>query len=286
MNVEGIVNRIKASASARFVEKYGRDKAPLYATAIAYNAILSMFPIMIALLAIVGLFVRDPQAISAMNEAIVRVLPADVEGDALKVLQAGRSGSGLFGIIGFLGLLWGGSALFGAMADAFNNAFGVAGRGFLEQKLMAFGMIFVFAFLMLLIIVASSTAALLLGLSKNAVPFAIPGFGLLETASALLTSLLLSFLLFLILYRVVPNRPSSFKEVRPGAAIAAILFFIIVQAWPLYLAYFGNFSRFGAVFGLFFLIMTWFYFLAHIVMIGAELNAFLLPDRGGDKTSH
>lgn len=276
MSVADLFNRLKDSPVGKFFEKYGRDQAPMYATLIAYNAILAMFPIMLALLAIVGVFVQDERALQTVNRAIVQVLPAAAEDEALKVIQASRAGPGAYGLVGFLGLLWGGSALFGTMADAFNRAFAISGRGFIGQKLMAFGMVFVFAFLMLFSLIATNLAGLLLGLSQDALSTLAIGITWLEMTSAYFVSLGLGFLMFLSIYWIVPNRPFRFGQVWPGALVSAVLFFLIQQAWPIYIATLGRFGQFGAVFGLFILIVTWFYFLAHIVMLGAEMNASLL----------
>ncbi len=78
----------------------------------------------------------------------------------------------------------------------------------------------------------------------------------------------------------MPNCRLGLRQVWPGAAVAALLFLAITQVFPLYLHYLGRFDRYGAVFALALLLLTWFYFLANSILIGAAINAYFL---GGPK---
>ena len=90
-----------------------------------------------------------------------------------------------------------------------------------------------------------------------------------------LVSLGSAFLMFLALYRVVPNVPLGLADVWRGAVVAGVLFLLLNQAFPLYFRILGGGYAAYKTLGLFLLLMTWFYFLAMILVIGAELNAFL-----------
>ena len=102
-------------------------------------------------------------------------------------------------------------------------------------------------------------------------------------ATGWLVSLGSATLMFLALYRVVPNRPLTLRQVWPGAALAGVLFVLLSQAFPLYLRIFGGTYTAYKTLGLFLLLMTWVYCLALVTVLGAELNAFrcghgALPD--------
>jgi uncharacterized BrkB/YihY/UPF0761 family membrane protein len=49
----------------------------------------------------------------------------------------------------------------------------------------------------------------------------------------------------------------------------------ITELFPAYLDYFGNFNRYGAGFAFVLLLLAWFYFLAHVMLFGATVNAFV-----------
>src|SRR5205807_552483 len=85
-------------------------------------------------------------------------------------------------------------------------------------------------------------------------------------------------LLFGSMYYVIPNRKQQFRKVVPGALVAGILFEAITLLFPLYLELNKGLNQYGATFGLFFLLMTFFFFLGLITMVGVEVNSVLYPE--------
>lgn len=272
---QSAVQQARQSGFGRFVTKYGADRADDHAALIAFTALFSIFPLLGALLTLLGIIVRDPATLDALRAAISQQFPGQVA-DLLSFLQQTRDLSGLLGLVSLLGLLWSGSALFGTMARAFNAFYGLTDRGFLGQRVMAFVMIFVFLVLLVVSVAASGLAALLLAFSDR-LPFTLPGSGLLKGLIGWGISFLAAWLLFLAIYRVVPNGPLSVRRVWPGALLGAALLLLLIQLFPLYLSFFGGGFAAYKTLGLFLLLMTWFYFLARILVLGCELNAFWRP---------
>src|SRR5439155_13593140 len=75
----------------------------------------------------------------------------------------------------------------------------------------------------------------------------------------------------------IPNRKQAFRKVIPGALLAGILFEVITLLFPLYLALNRGINQYGATFGLLFVLMTFFFFLGLITMVGVELNSVIYP---------
>lgn len=269
-------DRLRASGLGRFFEKWGRDSADDHAALIAFSTLFSIFPLLGALLTLLGFLLRDPATLAQVSETISRQFPSEV-GGMLDFLQQTRQISGLLGIVSFVGLLWSASAIFGSMARAFNRFYGVRDRGFFGQRLMAFIMIFVFLGLTIVSVVAASAATFLLGFSADRSPIPLPDLGPLQSALGWGISLASALLLFLAVYRVVPNAPLSLGRVWRGALLAAVLFILLNQLFPLYLRFLGGGFAAYKTLGLFLLLMTWFYFLARILVLGCELNTFLRP---------
>jgi HAMP domain-containing protein len=82
--------------------------------------------------------------------------------------------------------------------------------------------------------------------------------------------------LLVLLYRFVPNRTFSLREVLPGALLAGVLIEGLSLAFPLYTRFTGSFNTYGAQFGLFFLLATWLYLLSELLLLGAVYNRFRL----------
>ncbi|MBI4492735.1 MAG: YihY/virulence factor BrkB family protein [Chloroflexi bacterium] len=266
--------RLQTSAVYRLYQKWAADQVGDLAILIAWTALLSMFPLLLALHALVGLLVRDPRVLATVLDAVVHTFPGQAAAAVGEVLETAREGAAERGAIGLAGLVFAGSALFGSMANAFNHVYRVPGRGVVRQRLMAVSMMVLFSVLVAVSLLANAVANVALAALQGAGPLAIPGWGGLLTAAAWTLSLLTACVLFLAIYRVVPNAGQRLEEVWPGALLAAVLFFLLSQAFPLYLRLFGDFGQY-AIFGLFFLVMTWFYFLAQVLLLGVELNAFL-----------
>jgi uncharacterized BrkB/YihY/UPF0761 family membrane protein len=81
--------------------------------------------------------------------------------------------------------------------------------------------------------------------------------------------------MFAAVSRVVPNTPLGLRDVWPSALLAGALFVALSQAFPLYFRVLGGGYAAYKTLGLFLVLMTWPYCLAIILVLGAELNAFL-----------
>jgi membrane protein len=185
-----------------------------------------------------------------------------------------KSNSGILFIVGLLGLLLGGSALFGIMEQAFAVIYHTKPRDFVRQRLIAVGMVFLFT---LLVGVAVASSAILPALKH--IPN-IPAF-LYSGAAAFMLQVIVGivagFLLFLSIYYVIPNRRQRLGQVIPGALVAGVLFELITLVFPLYLSLNRGLNQYGKTFGLLFVLMTFFFFLGLITMIGVELNSVMYP---------
>jgi membrane protein len=268
--------KVQESGLGHFLAKYSQDQADDHAALIAFSALFSLFPLIGALLTLLGLLIQDPDRLANLVDQINKLFPSQVA-DLLSFLQETKQITGLLGFVSLIGLVWTASNLFGSMAKAFNLFYGLRDRGFVGQRLMAIGMIVVFLVLIVVSVGASGAATFLLGFSADYSPLPLPGLGLLQSLIGWGLSLGSAVLLFLAIYRIVPNGPLKVSGVWRGALLAAILFALINQLFPLYLRFFGGGFAAYKTLGLFLLLMTWFYLLARILVLGCELNAFLDP---------
>jgi membrane protein len=275
--IEALRERFFATPLGQFIARYDADRADDLAVLIAWTALFSLFPLILGLLAILGLLLRDPERLAAVQGVLQDLFPAEAS-DLLTFLRETREVSGLLGIVGLVSLLWAGSALFTTMAMAFNRFYGVPMRTFLRQRLMALTMIFVFFGLMLVSLVASALATAAVSLSagfvRQVAPWAEPLIGVGTALVGWALSLGAAFLLFLAIYRVVPNVKLALRDVWPGALLAAVLFVLLLQVWPLYVRFLAGGLSSYATLGVFLLLVSWLWLLARIVVLGALLNAF------------
>ena len=272
------MGRVMQTVPGRVIQKFLEDQAPTWAALIAWNALFALFPIGIFAASLLGFALRMfGEANDAVYKTIFSAIPSDTQQqtELLKAVGGVKSQSGVLFIVGLVGLLWGGSALFGAMEQAFARIYHTRPRDFIQQKLIAFGMVLLFT---ILVGIAVATSALLPALKH--IPN-IPEF-LYSGAAAfilqMLVGIIAGFILFASIYYVIPNRKQTFSKTIPGALVAGILFELVTLLFPLYISINRGINQYGATFGLLFLLMTFLYFLGLITMVGVEVNSVLYPE--------
>jgi YihY family inner membrane protein len=254
-----------------FIKKWQKDNVGSLAAIVAWNTLTSLVPIVVGLVAISGFILRaDPSAqqsvVSHLSQALRGVLtPADLR----TMVNTTVNHAGILGIVGLVGVLWGGSNVGGAISTVFQAIFEVRGRNFVIEKLIDIGMIFVMTILMVIIIFATGAGALITRLASS-----FPLSGVTTFIIGTVLSVAAAFLLFAAIYAVFPNVQPRLKldNIWKGALTAAVLFEIITYMWPVY-AHFAHFSRYGAVLFPILVLTAWIYFFSVILLIGAEVVA-------------
>ena len=271
------MGRLMGSVPGRVIRKFLEDQSPNWAALIAWNALFAMFPIVVFASSLLGFALRlFGEANDAVYKTIFSVIPNDSgqQTEVIKAVSGVKSQSGVLFIVGLVGLLWGGSALFGAMEQAFAMIYHTKPRDFIRQRLIAFGMVFLFT---ILVGIAVATSALLPALKHIS---GIPEFLYSGTAAFILqvmVGITAGFLLFGSMYYVIPNRKQVFRKIVPGALVAGVLFELITLLFPLYISVNNGINQYGKTIGLFFVLMTFFFFLGLITMIGVEVNSVIYP---------
>ena len=99
-----IVERLTGSLPGRFYAKWSADRAGDGAILIAWQALLSLFPLILGLLSILGYVLRDPEIRESLVAAIVSQFPSQV-GDLLGFLEETRVLGGMLGLVSSVGVL-------------------------------------------------------------------------------------------------------------------------------------------------------------------------------------
>jgi membrane protein len=244
------------SYPGRLIAAFGASQAGNYASAMAFTAFVSMFPLILGLLSVLGYATGSESAKTAALSAILGFFPSDAHPGLANLFNSIQQNRGLLGIVGIAGLLWSGSSLFTGMEFALGVVVGVGQRSFLRQRAMALVMTVLFV---VAVVVTIGVNALI------ALPGVIWGF---EPA----LGLVVWCALMLAIYRLVPNRTHRVRELWPGVLIAGTAMELLTLLWPVYTHFSKGSSPYGAVFGLVFLLASWLYFLAEFILLGAVAN--------------
>jgi len=259
------------STARAFITKVRKDNITMLASVVSWGVLSSVIPILVAIIAICGWVLHDPDRQRVVIKRLSQILQHSLtEGDLRTLVHVAVQHTGLLSVLGVLGILWGASNVGGAVSTVFQPIFQVRGRPILREKIIDVAMIFIFTVLMLVIITATTAGALLDRLLSRAPLSRATSF-----ATGTVISLLAAFLLFWILYSVFPNIEPRFKRrhVWKGALIAALLYQILSYVWPLYAVLFHP-QRYGALFAPIIVLGVWIYFFSLILVLGAEVVAF------------
>lgn len=258
--------RIARRAGSGFLAHEGLQ----YAGSMAYFAVLSVFQLLV--LGIVGfsLVLGEGEARAFIVEQVSAGSPLDrdtIDG----VIEAVISSRGGITIVGTLFLLWSGLGVFSAVSGGISRAFEAAKpRGFVKDKLIGLLLMGITG----LLAVASLVIGIATGIlqtATNDLLGAVPGGGLVIGLIGLVVPFVLIFAAFLLIYRVVPNRPISIGEVWPGAVVATLLWTVLRFGFTYYAT---NIARYDTAFGPLstgLTLLVFLYFASVIVLLGAEV---------------
>jgi len=254
-----------------------QDKAPQLGAALAYYTVFSLAPLILILLAIVGVIFRDDPAgawdkiTQQMGYFLDPTALQVVQGIAQKASQPGKST--IATIIGIALALFGATGVFGQLQDALNTIWGVKAKpaqgilGFLRARFLSFAMVAGICFLLL---VSLAIEALLKGFSHY-VQSMLPGGIVVAVGVYLIFDFAVVVLLFAMIFKFLPDVRIQWRDVWIGAVMTAILFLIGKWLLGLYLGSGAAGSAYGAASSLITLLL-WIYYSSQILLFGAEFT--------------
>lgn len=251
------------------------DECTVRAAAIAYRTLFSIFPLALLLFTLSTTLLAQPDVRGQVVQFILRNLQApglatDVIEQANKIVE-GREAVGLLALISFL---WGSSGVFSTIDEALNVAWNVQRpRPFWRSKVIGLLIAVLVSTLFLLSVAATAVVSASQFLPQVAV--LIPFSELFSRAASFLVPIALSFVMFLMLYKLLPYTQVSTSSAGLGALAAAILWQISNILYTLYVARVaqGRLSQiYGSAIGVI-LFLLWIYLSSIILLIGAELAA-------------
>jgi len=261
-----------------FWAKFNNDWSWNNAAGLAFNLILSIFPLVIALLALIGFFVGrlDPAAYQDLTTRQLPHLFPEIT-SSQKIIQPAlkqlTKDSGILGIFAIVVAIFNGSRLFLFLQGCFDLIYHVRPRSVIAQNVLSVAMVLLFVILVPIMVLASSLPAVVFSLLQKTPISQLPGQGLLLSVSGIVSGLIGAYVLFQVIYMVVPNQKISFRNSWRGAVVAAVLLELYLVLFPLYVTTFlGSFASAVGVL----ILLIFFYYFALILFLGAEVNAFFV----------
>lgn len=270
------MGRVRA-AVVSFWRKAYEDNLTGMASMVAYNLLLSLFPLALIALFIAGQVLSSQEVETSVVHDLEQLFPTAAESTLLSALRTLRTSSTTVGLAALAASLWVGSSFWGALDTAFCRIYHRPCRSWVRQKLFALGMLVV----VLLFFGATVTVPTLQGLVANAsrdLPLGLDRVSGLVGAISLAGGLVLLFAVLCVIYWRVPKGPIPWRCIWPGALGAMAAMAVVDYAFPLYLSHVST-LRVGSTLVFVLIVLIWFYALAIILLSGAVVNELRFEHR-------
>jgi membrane protein len=270
-------------ALKKLLRKWQADEVSRRAAALAFYGFLSLAPLLIIVVSLLGLVYGEAEAqqrLLGQAESAVGETAASALRTILDNTDSGQAGiAGL--VIGWALMFFGASRAFAELQADLNVIWGVGKQALrrglvitIIKRLLTFAAILGVGLLLLLsMLVSALIAGFAERLSEN-----LPAPGLILQVSAFVAFLVVLTPIIAMLFKLLPQTTVRWKDLWLGAAFTAVLFSIGKLGIGLYLGRSASTSAFGAA-GAFVVLLLWIYYSALILLLGAELTWFYATRR-------
>jgi membrane protein len=259
----------------RTFKQFQEDQLTTWAAALTYFGVLSLFPMILALVSVLG--VIGPSATQPLLDQLSTVAPGpakDILTNVLTSLESNQGGSTVALIIGLAAAIWSASGYIGAFMDASNNVWDVPEGRPIWKKIPVR-----LAITVVLLILLTATALAVVFTGPVAQEFGdLIGLGgtfvdVWNIAKWPVLLVIVSFMISL-LYWACPNvKQPGFPWFSPGGFLAVILWIAASALFALYVSNFSSYNKTYGSLGGVIVFLTWLWITNIIVLLGAEFNS-------------
>jgi len=267
----------------RTAKEFQDDNLTDWAAALTYYGVLALFPGLIVMIALLGVFGQYPQTVNAMLDVVSQVGPStavDTFREPIQGVVQQKGGAGALLGIGLLTALWSASGYIGAFIRASNAIYEVEeGRPFWKLRPLQI----VITIIAVITLSMVGVALVVTGPLAKAIGDVI---GLGDTAVQVWNIakwpaiLIVVMTTFALLYYAAPNvKQPKFRWVSPGGIVAVLVWIAASAIFALYVSNFGSYSKTYGSLGAVILFLTWLWISNIALLFGAELDAELERER-------
>lgn len=260
------------------------SQAFIYAAALAFFTVFSIAPILVVVVALVGLVIGERAVQGELFTQLEETLGTEAAGvvqTAVVNSQIDQSGF-VPALVGIVATIIGATTVFAQMQQSLNQIWSVAPRpkrnnlwALLKSRLLSLTIILAIGFIMMVSLLLSVALRSVMAFAEEWLP--VPAWAMVGMEWVL--SLLVITLLFAAMFKILPDVLLSWRDVMLGAFITALLFTVGRTFISVYLAYTATASAYGAA-GALALLLLWVNYSSMILLFGAAFTRAHLEGRG------
>ncbi|BBY79817.1 inner membrane protein YhjD [Mycolicibacterium pulveris] len=279
----GIIDRMRARYRwfdhvMRAQDRYKDSKGDFYAAGITYFTVFALFPLLMVGFAVGGfILVRQPDLLAQIEDRIRAAVSGDVGNQLVDLMDSAIASRTSVGIIGLVTAAWAGLGWMANLREALSQMWGLArqeSKGFLRTK--ASDLLAILGLFLAIAVTVALTALGSAGPMRQVLEWVgleeVPGVGLALRVVSMLTSLLISWLLFTWIIARLPRESVSFRSAMRAGLLAAVAFEVFKLVAALYLRSVVT-GPAGATFGPVLGLMVFAYITARLILFATAWAA-------------
>ena len=253
---------------------FKEDKIPKFSAALGYTTVFSFGPLLVVVIFLCSIFFGQEATQGKIYDEMVQFVGQDAALQLQTIIKnASLSGKGsIAAVIGIVTLLFGATAVFAEVQDSINTIWGFKAKPkkgiwkMIRNRFLSFSVVVSLGFLLLVSLAISTIIEGLSDKLKASFPnVTVVIFYILN----LVVSFIIITALFTLIFKVLPDAKTKWKDVLPGAVTSGILFMIGKFAISFYIGKTNVGSTYGAA-GSLVILLLWVYYSAIILYLGAE----------------
>lgn len=272
-----------AWAKAKMVwRRFTQDQGPILAAGLTFFTLLSIVPMILVAMAVMGFIMDSPhQALVNMQQIVAQALPGPAGVDAFRQIATEinleqtladlMSSRGVALYTGIIALVWAALQIFVNATAQMNAAFDTdETRSWIRLRLVALGVMLVAAVLFVASLLPTSGPELIRGLHIRWLGLTSPAPAWVDIAFSLL-AVAINIAMFTVIYRFLPARRVGWRVALFGGVVVGILWEIAKKGFAVYIAHSSGYGRLYGPMGGVILLITWLYYSNFLLLLGAEI---------------
>jgi membrane protein len=260
-----------------FYNKFDEDHVWIMSASIAFNIIICIIPITLILTSILGIYLTREGAAEYLNESMNKVvgmtpeLKTKIANIAIGAIDELSRNSLITAIIGTIGILWTSGGLISTIRDVLNRVYKTKSDTFyLWVKLRDIGMVLLITIVFLLSFSSTFILSIFQAIDKSYFGDTILSWGYTTTLLTHGIGLIFTFIMFYLIFKLVPQGYVSHKIALISSVTASVLYEGLKYLFIVYLVSFANYQKVYGAYAAIVAIIFWLYYSSLTFVIGAE----------------
>jgi membrane protein len=259
--------------------KSDEDHIWILTSGIAFNLIICAIPFTLILFSFLGIYLSSEATTATIDNYFKNIvgltpeLKSKIQNLVFTRIQEISHYRTLTAIIGTVGILWTASGLFSTIREVLNRIYKTKMEIFyLWGKLKDIGMVFVSTIFFLLSILSTFILSVIRSIEEKFFSPDFFGLGFIDQLLSVLLGILFSFLMFYIIYKLVPHGKINNKVVIISSVTSTIMWELLKMLFTFYLVNFSNFTAVYGAYAALVAVIFWIYYSSFTFVMGAEIG--------------